>query len=199
MATLRDKRTKPPRGYNYRQQETALEIEGDSLDELVERVIAHRAYKGLLPRDPGTVQLEIERQICTRLGLHECRPEAGDNWTPIKDRVGIPSPMGILAMSKAALDWIRGGGGFVAREESERRAAICRSCPANRPMTGCKCSALFRVVDGLVPADRRLPGIGLCLSCGCTLTVKVNVPLEILRKADEGRDIQYVSGCWMRE
>src|SRR6185369_15925185 len=104
MATLRQKNTKPPRGWNYIQAETSLTIEGDSLDELTNRVIQHRQHRGLTPTDYKTVSLEIERQICTRLSRAECRSEGTtDSWVPVQDRLGIPNPMTVLQFSKAAI------------------------------------------------------------------------------------------------
>jgi hypothetical protein len=85
VALLKFKKEVPPLGFWYIQPQSHLRIEGDSLKETAEKVIAHRKYKGFEPTDYPTVALEVERQICSRLGTFHCQPEKGEKtWTPIQ-------------------------------------------------------------------------------------------------------------------
>lgn len=200
MATLRSKGTKPPLGFWFIEPTSQLRIEGDSLGELVGRIIQHRVYKGLAPTDHATVQLEAERQICTRLSQSECRSEGRDDeWVPIKSKIGIPNPMAILGFSRAAIDWVAGGQQLVPLDEANRRAAICRGCQNNTALTGCKCSSFYKVINKAIPADRRLPGLGVCAACSCSLVAKVNLPMEVIESSNKGRDLQFPDFCWQRK
>lgn len=200
MATLRSRNTKPPGGFWFIEQTSHLRIEGDSIGELVGRIVQHRAYTGLRPVDPTEVQLEAERQICTRLSKSECRPEGGDDeWTPIVSKIGIPNPTQILDFSRVAMEWVARGLDLAPVEEAERRAAICRGCQNNTPLTGCKCSIFYKAINKAIPNARRLPGLGVCSACGCSLQAKVNVPGNVLVASNVDRDMDFPSFCWQRQ
>jgi len=60
----------PPGGWYYIQPETEFRIEADDFYTLVSRTIQHRKYKNIHPYDPTSALIEVERQICKRIGNH---------------------------------------------------------------------------------------------------------------------------------
>ncbi len=78
MPLLKDTRTTPPGGWRYTQPETALEMRGNSLPELIGTVTAHRKYKGLERTFDYEVSIDIQRQICAALPGDFAHPETSD-------------------------------------------------------------------------------------------------------------------------
>lgn len=201
MAKLTQKNTVPPGGFYYLQPESRLRIDGESLGDLLRQVILHRQHKGFEPRDPDTVQAEIERQICGRLGREQCRPEGrDDDWVPVSADSDVMSLDKIRSFSSAAWEWLKSGGKLVDMAEAERRRAICAACPANAD-TGRDCfnCSLGKLIRLAVPADRRFQDLRVCSYCGCDLRSKVNVPDSVIVVSDQGRGIAYPKHCWQRE
>lgn len=200
MATLRSKNTVPPRGFAFIVPESKLTITEESLDSLVLKVIQHRVHIGTTPTDYETVELEIQRQICSRLTESECRSEGiSDEWVPIKDAVGIPSPKAILGFSKAAIEWVASGRDLVPQSEAQRRREICIKCSLNISVGGCKCSLFYKAVAKAIPPERRFPGLGVCIACSCSLTAKVNLPMNVIRESNKGRALDFPGYCWQNE
>ena len=199
MARLKHRNLKPPRGFRYYQRETQLVIESDNLLSLAKKVCAHRRQRGLEPTDEPTVMLEIERQMCTRLGTADCRPESpNDGWVPQKDS-GLITVGTVLSASKAAFNLIESGFELAPMEEVNRRAADCLGCPLNQPINGCACAPFYKLIEKLVPNERRIPGLFVCLACSCSLQCKVNLLADHVFKSNQGRDIRWPEGaCWQR-
>ena len=196
MARLRFKTTVPPRGWFFIQQETRLRITGESLDDLAAKVVEHRRYKNLPRATKAEASLDIERQTCSRLGKRECSPEGmEDEWVPVND-VPLISLPAIIGFSRAALEWIASGRELVEKAEAERRAEICKGCPLNNALTGCKCSIFYKMVDKSVPFERRDPGLGICGACQCSLIAKVNLPMNVIEASNGGREIAWPAHCW---
>jgi len=191
----------PPGGWAYFQRETEFTLKGDNRDMLIDNVVAHRTYKNLHPQQRDLVRVDIERQICTRLGRLYCRAEdESDKWVPQDDMREVVTMGDVLSFSKAALAWVKSGGSLVTKEESERRAAICRVCPLNEPMTGCSCGTLYKILDATVPQDRSIADMHVCKACHCTLRVKVLLTPEQVFASNEGRDVRFPAEveCWQR-
>ena len=106
MAILKHPTTVPPGGFRYKQEQTQLMLTGDSLSDLIQKTVSHRRYKGLKPDDAATVSLEVQRQICTRLGKEECKAEEVDSWVPVPITPRF-TLMDILAFSKTLLEFIK--------------------------------------------------------------------------------------------
>lgn len=199
MALLKRRTQQPPGGFVYRQSETDMTIKGENEDQLIDRVIAHRVYKGLTPTDREEVRKEIERQICVRLGLLDCKPEGKDDpWTPQDGSKPLLTMSKMLAFSKAAFSFIASGGEMVPLEEVRRRAEICLACPMSSGVSGCSCDIFYKTVDSFVPKERRTPGLGVCLACGCSTTAKTNLTEEQVHASNEGRRIAWPTDvpCW---
>lgn len=198
MATLKFPNMAPPRGWQYFEARSRLTIKDDNLYSLTQKVIDHRKHKGWGPVDTKTVRLEIERQICQRLGTDLCIPEsANDSWKPTSDistSIGLEQ---VMAFSRAAFEWLKSGGDMVSLEENERRRAICAECPLNQPMNGCKCAPFYKILSNIIPDNRRHSDLHICGICGCSLQAKCASPVNVIKQSDKGRDLSYPTQCWI--
>lgn len=200
MATLRFFNSNPPGGWRFLELRTRLVIEGENGEDLCWKVRQHRIHKQLLPIDPASIRLEVERQICGRLGLAECKPEGvEDEWVPVPADSDVMNLEKIKSFSEAAWAWLKTGGAMVSKEEAQRRAGICLDCPANcdtgKDCFNCTLGSLIRMA---VPDDRRINGLKVCGHCGCDLQSKVNAPDSVIVASDAGRNVPYPSWCWQR-
>lgn len=200
MPLLNSLTTTPPGGWTYRQVETDFTMKEENFKKLLATVVAHRQYRNLTPTDPELVSLDIQRQICVRLGRLECHKEGKtDKWVPQDELRDYVTMSGVLGFSKAAIAFVKSGGAMATPEVSAARAAICAVCPLNQPMTGCSCNVFYKVLDATVPAARRIPGLHVCRACQCTLAVKVLLTEEQVVISNEGRDIKWPEAdCWQR-
>jgi hypothetical protein len=190
----------PPGGWWYVQRETLARLTDMSLAGLAGTVIEHRRHKGLGPLDAEAVALEIERQICQRLGECDCvREGPGDGWVPMQEGALFPSLDEISRATTAGIEWLRGGGGFVSEAEWRRRAGICMGCQLNSPVAGCKCGAVYKAVESAIPKERRREGLWICGACRCSLNVKTNLPADVVRASNEGAGLVFPQGCWQNE
>ncbi len=196
MALLKHPGTTPPGGFRYKQLETGLTVTSDNLTDLINKTVSHRLYKGLKPDDPATVSIEVQRQLCTRLGTEECKAEDKDSWVPlpITPRFTL---MDILAFSRTLLEFIKSGGQMVPVEEAQRRRAICVACPLNQRATGCKCAVFYKMVNATVPKERRWDDLHVCGVCHCSNVAKVNVPMSVI-EADR-RKLSFPVTCWQHK
>lgn len=197
MARLRNRRDVPSRGWNYIQKETHLKLEGDSMDELAKRVVDHRRFKGLSRVSIDEVKQDIERQICARMGTRECIAEGlDDEWVPVQ-AVALPKLSAVMGASKAAFEFVASGAELVSDEERLRRTEICLSCPLNVPLTGCRCSMFYKMLNKTLPEEKRNPELGVCAICQCSNNLKVNLQPNVIRAGDEGRNLTYPAQCWV--
>lgn len=194
MARLKHHSIVPPGGWRYVQPETAARFAGDTLPELVRQVRAHREYKGLAV---DSVALDLERQLCAGLDGDWCTPEPGEDYRPVRDLTAELTTAMALSLGKAITAFVAGGGQFVEKAEAERRAAICRGCPFNKPAKLCACSSVYGVVEVLIPKDRKEPGVSVCMACGCSLQAKVNLPAEVIA-ASLVKELVLPNWCWQR-
>lgn len=199
MAKLKFLNQVPPTGWWYIQPESRLRLEADSLQELVQKVIDHRKYKSLSPTDTPAVALEVERQICSRLGKDHCRPDGKDDpWVPIGASSTLIKASNVLSFSKAMFEWVASGMQLVSDEKAKARAALCAKCPINWPLTGCKCGPAMTVIQNAVPASKRIEGLGVCMVCECSLPAKVLLPRNVIDASNKGRNLQFPKdgSCW---
>lgn len=202
MARLKSFRDTPPGGWTYFQLETELTIKGDCWTELVDLVLAHRRYRNLQPQDKPSVELEIQRQMCRKLGKQECQSEGPqDKWLPLAhDKVMLTMDM-VLGFSKAAIAFVASGGEMAPMDEVKRRAAICKNCLFNQRLSGCRCQPFYALLDKTIPKDRRMPDMGVCGVCKCSNLVKVNLTEDQVRVSNEGRELEWPvdQECWQRD
>lgn len=192
MAILKRRNETPPGGWVYFQKETEYTMKSENEDSLIALVVAHRKYRNLQPQEPALVALDVERQICVRLGFGECKREGtGDAWVP---RDGSKQPVtmsGVLAFSRAALAFLASGAELAPMDEVARRAAGCRACPLNQPMSGCACNIFYKAIDAAIPRARRFDGLHVCRACDCSLVAKVNLTPAQIVVSNEGRNITW--------
>lgn len=198
MALLRHPRTTPPDGFRFCQRETESRFTAETLGELADMVIEHRRYKGLTPTDKPAVELEIQRQICEGQFPGVCHAENGEDYRPLVDQSRSLNPDKVVEFSKAMYRFVESGGEIVPKAESERRARICRGCQYNRP-SACVCTPLYKLLDALVPASRREPGMLVCGICGCANTVKVLMPMGTIQGEQANKKLTYPHYCWIGE
>ncbi len=194
MALLSSKTTVPPDGFKYLQRETGLWIRADIWDELVDLVIAHREHKGLPKYERGTVDREIQRQMCLGAAKGVCRGEPGENYQPLDDKVRSLSLDMIVEAGRTLVAWVTSHT-MASPEESKRRADICRSCPFNKEIPQCICTPLYKAMAAMIPASRREEGLLICGICGCSLAAKVLAPIDVVRAGNpEGTKLP--EWCW---
>jgi len=173
MARIKHFRIGPPGGWRYVEPSTGLRFSSDTYEDLTSQVRVHREYKGIplegLARD-------IETQMCSGLSEEWCQPEPGEDYLPVRDLTSELTTGMALSLGKAVAAFVASGAAFVPKAQAESRAAICRGCPFNKPSKLCSCSAVYSVVEALIPKDRRETGVSVCMACGCSLQAKVNLP-----------------------
>lgn len=197
MARLRSRNTFPPRGWRFFEPTTRCQIEGENYRDLMKKVLDHRTYKKLPRAIMPDVEEDVERQICSRLSENECAKEGpNDELRPV-DESAVLTVGNVTRFTAAALRWLAKGAQMVPMEQLKKRQEICKSCPLNNPMRTCSCSIFYKSVNALVPDARRDPDLFICSACSCSINAKAQMPLEMVLDADEGRNIQYASGCWV--
>lgn len=192
MATLRNMRDIPPGGWHYVERATGVRFEADSFDDLVRKVKSHREYKGI---DVATTGIDVQRQLCLGLTDAECTPEPGETYRPVKDLTQSLSTDLAVSANRALLQFVKGGMQFVDPAVAESRAAICRTCPFNKPAKNCSCHAIYRMIQLLIPSSRQKEGISVCMACGCSLQAKVNMPQEVI-DASNAPETVFPDWCW---
>lgn len=197
MARLRRIHESPPDDFIYTQPETGGRWTGETLDHLVGIVTEHRVWKNLPRATRDEVRVDIERQICSGLPPGYCKPEPGEDYRPIEDKARAITVESILEFSKAAFNFIKSGGEMVTKEESERRAAVCRGCRFNRPSPCVVCTPAYKIIDAMIPSNRIEPGLSACGVCGCALRAKVLLPLATIRANDAEQKLRFPSHCWL--
>lgn len=204
MALLKRKNQTPPGTgkWEYLQADSGLTISAENYHALVDSVVSHRQYRGYERANKPEAALDIERQICQRLGSTECKKEGPDDpWVPrIPERVKIT--MGdIIGFSKAAFAFAASGGELVPVEVARERAKDCLACPLNRILVGCSCNTFYKLVEAAVSKERRIDGLHVCHVCHCSNTAKVNLTEEQVVASNEGRKLEWPEGqpCWQRD
>jgi len=195
MATIKTFRDVPPGGWRYVQPETAVRFYSDTFEDLAKQVKVHREYKGF---PVETIEIDIQRQLCSGLSTDHCQPEPGEDYRPVVDLTAQLTAEMAVNLSKAIAAFLLRGGGFVELAEAQRRATICRGCIFNKPAKLCSCSFAYKAVEALIPAERRLPGISVCAACGCSVVAKVNLPLDVIG-ASLPPELSLPDHCWQRE
>jgi hypothetical protein len=92
---------------------------------------------------------------------------------------------GMAVLASVAWDTATGGNALVDREEAERRARICASCPANVGAQGCSACAgiadqIIRITGGVETTAHQ--HLRHCAICGCSNRAQVWVKADHLVK-----------------
>ena len=91
--------------------------------------------------------------------------------------------------------FVAGGGKWVEKQDAERRAAICVTCPHNKEVAGCwGCKGIMNWLMELIGThstsqDDKIHGCDICL---CALRAKVHMPLDAI----DNTGLVYPDYCW---
>lgn len=197
----------PPGGWNYTDPETGARFHQLSYRELIRQVSAYMEANSI-PKVDGW-RLMLDDEICRQNEIEDTHCGQPEKPRPIaKDRK--LGPADLLGFLKTVRQWSSKGFSFVDREEAERRAAICATCPHNIEVPGCSgCLGILSYVRETL--HRRANHRGLeakitelddqlknCEVCGCVLEVKVHLPMEVATYVKPPGGRIYPSHCWMQ-
>lgn len=171
--------------WRYVQPETAGVFTGFSYWELLEKVRKHRSAMGLDLAEGWEARFQDD--LCRQNELVPC---AG---RPVNSETRQLTLHDLRRFMNSIANW---NGELVPREEAERRAKICVSCPKNQSVRGCwGCAGLLKQVVGFLQGQKGTtmdPALESCGVCGCVLRAKVWMPLN----TEDG--LEYPSHCWQR-
>jgi len=195
-ARLRNRKETPPCQWRYLEMETGYLFNENDHAALLSAVAKHREYKGL-PSDPDTVLELVEAQLCLTLDDSRCHRDPGDTPQIIDKTHAIDGKL-VLGFNKALFSFLKDGLQFANREEAQRRADICAACPLNKSLTQCSCSAFYKIIEKMIPAERRDKRISVCASCGCSLQAKVNMEDSVIQASTPDAS-NFPEWCWQPE
>ncbi len=215
-----------PTGFHYIQPEISDRELGDlntSFDVLVQRVIEVRkanpalTQKNKLSLNPAEVANEVDAYntaICQAHGWTQFI--TGDPSVPFpRTRSPLLSRLEAAAGSvsrvaagvKTLLDWLGSGGRPVEKEEAERRAGICVTCPLNKPgnilsyftaPVAQTISLQLEMKNKLSLSTAHDSNLHICTGCDCPLKLKVFTPMEhILKFTTEETKKRLDPRCWI--
>lgn len=196
MRTFKNAMYTPPGGkWFFEIPETKAYFESvSSRHELEYKVAAHyRANKFEVPKNLWEL---IQDYMCLHL------PEGYCSGAPVEGvRQRYLSFFQILESTEKTL---RGATMCVTRTEAERRAAICKACPANSLRLCTSCNGLRKTGSGLVGGRKTKfdPYLGVCEYTGCVLVGQIHLGEEWLaqrvlaRIQSAGEELP--APCWMK-
>lgn len=193
MRRILDTTSTPPGGWLYRDPLTGVEFKNLSYNAVAMEATRHRAAMGHPTGSDWTEEFQgVIIDLCPGVRWEDSeRPKKHYNSD---DLVRFITTMQELS-----------GNNLVSEEEQSRRAAICVACPKNG-IIPCKfCGWVSRQITGFTAgrkvAHRKEIFRRACLACGCDLSAKTAVPMDVLTSVDEQLTIKpdYAPGCWMLE
>lgn len=199
MKEILDKKTTPPGGWIYVEPTTEVEFKHTSYEAIITMIRKHKRAMDL--PIAGNWQ-DIVDDLMVKHNPRIRHKEAG-----VKEKVITSDDILNFIVTLKEI----GHTGLVPEEEQDRRAKICLQCP-KKGVVNCKgCGWLARQLIEY-QGDRKLPVIKdiykqSCMACGCDLTAKTAVPMDVLKKVDDRLPIppdyqkktSEFPGCWMLE
>ena len=188
----------PPGGFRYRHPQSGYLAEAHSYGMLRGLVDAHCAANALRP----VTDDEMQQQMCEGLPPKSARTFCEGDGVSV-DGVRI-TWQDVWHGTKVLGSFLLAGRPLVAREEAERRAAICAPCSRNvnyaKPC-GSDCPELAATVEAIVGADGTTldAELNACSVCKCSNKAQVWMPVEHLKRGvtDEMMP-QFPDSCWKR-
>lgn len=184
-----------PRGdWNYRQPESGMTFRERHPRAMEEAVFRHRlSLPDLKMEVTGNWQQFLWDDICKQDEHLDC--------VDTEDKGRWPNLTDVWAWAESMLHWREKGYAIVPQEEAERRAAICITCPHNKPVSGCfGCKGVGEIIDRIIDGQRTSVNEKLhqCSACnGCVLGPKVFLPREVIHA--EAYADKLPSFCWLAE
>ena len=188
---LVDSNQTPPCGWTYVIPETGLEVEGDGLVDLLEKVKANMVLNDF-PYSRAKIYPLVMESICARSPSGICRGFV--NNLIARSRAVMNGTIAMTIMLK------RGKGAFVSNEVAEARAAICADCVFNIDNPGCSvCKGFDSIIKRgkggrITTRDAELKTCGICK---CFIQVLVHVDIDVLVMTTSRRNLKYLPAyCW---
>jgi GT2 family glycosyltransferase len=211
-----DKSTSPPGGWQWRENATGWRIQNPMELDFRLACIAIQTHRKANPgyqlsTDPNDIAQELENFTAFRLNQDArfVRPISdGQKKTTLFNRVVQAAGAAVSRIKADAaavatlLELVGDGGDPVSFEEAETRASICVRCPQNVGRYTWETTAAGIIAEQLrvkkiIGAHTSLdPQLKSCGACGCKLELKVQVPLEHIRK-HQPRDVKLPRHCWI--
>ena len=183
----------PPDGYRYRFPHDGYVVHAWDPFTWVQLARDHLRANNM--EEPPDLLEQMEDQLCQTLEPGWCmhddpnrpRPSLVLDWDDIQ--------RGIATFTS----WAIRGGGFVEKEEAERRALICSRCYLNTSVSGCSLchAAALKAVQGR--STKYDNSLNACAVCKCLLKAKVWFPLSALDRDREERQSLYPEFCWLKK
>lgn len=194
MRKIRDKAHPIGGMWTYVQPETGVKLQDWNWNAFVKRVRDHREACGIaLP--PAWVD-ELEEAV---IAANPKIPHFQDT-TNSRNFTGNDVKRFMATMKE-----LRYGRELVPEEEHRRRVDICATCPKLGQISCGGCGWLAAQITEVM-AGRKVPRADVvyrksCLACGCDVSSKAAIPLDVLKRVDDKLGItpDYVPGCWMIE
>lgn len=114
--------------------------------------------------------------------------------------------MSILKFQELMSSWIGDGLRPVHREDAQKRANVCLSCPHNKGdwteiFKNKVALTIRRQIELKNKMNMRVDGeksLHLCGVCHCVLRLKVHVPIEFINETTDDKTMkEFPSHCWV--
>ncbi len=180
--------------WTYVQPETGVKLEDWHWSAFLKKIREHRKACNL-PCEPGWVDEIHEYIIQHNPAVPFDEVGSKRRWFTGDD----------VKRFMATMNELRKGSTLVSEDEHRRRLDICAACPKNGQISCGGCGWLAKELTALLGGRRVHRASDVyrrsCLACGCDITSKALIPLDVLKRVDEKMGVtpDYVAGCWMRD
>lgn len=146
---------------------------------------------------PGFLKAKVVEFMCDNLPPGFCRHSSNSAALPLT-LTQVKEFTNVLfrrALSSSASF-------FTTKQEAEKRASVCSTCPLNDRSRCTVCGGLLSLVRKLVGRKETSydPVLGTCSLCGCLLRVKVHVSSEALKASTKKPSEEKIPDfCWLHE
>jgi len=189
----------PPGGWRYKVNETGREFSGVNYSKvgMVNMVSDYLRANGL----------QVPVNLPDLIEDYTCRVIAGDGCEDVDGKDTLISRLQVTwqalkAGTETIGSWFLAGLPKVTQELADSRSEVCTSCVYNVDTSGCKpcqSDALHKLVGKLIGSSRssKHETLRACDRCGCSLAVKVWVPMEHISRVEPINPLP--DWCWINK